>query len=510
MPALISPSRDRSRGGERASRVFGRWPGPVDIGDQQEAVLLLLDLPAEAHERFGAPGQLSIEIVFPRAEPRVDFAVQWFDKPASRLPEAAWFSFVLPDHGPRWRRSWRMDKLGESVSPLDVVRNGNRRLHAVGSGLCADDGQHAVSVETLDARSSRPDGRASSAENRRPGLRDGLRSRPPQQPLGHRFPPVVRGRRAVSLQSPADDDQASAGTRARPIACPGRGDMASWARRRPPGLRHRSRRRRPFEAARAVIPGGVTSSVRAGARPHPLYLDRGQGPYVWDVDGNQYVDYALGYGPLILGHAPIVVRDAIAPQLDRGLTFGSQHRLEPQLAELLVQTVPGADQAIFATTGRRGRRRGHPPGAGRDQSRPRHQIRGPLSRLARGVFASTGFDPGSPARRIPRRSPRPWDPARHVGRRRRRPMERHRLGRADPRRAPVGRGRDPMRARRGQRRPDRGPGRVPRGAPPGATRSGPYSCSTRSSPGSRVARGAGADGRVPTSRSPRRSRVGSR
>lgn len=52
-----------------------------------------------------------------------------------------------------------------------------------------------------------------------------------------------------------------------------------------------------YDAARRVIPGGVTSSIRAGARPHPLYFERGEGPCLWDVDGNRYVDYALGYGP---------------------------------------------------------------------------------------------------------------------------------------------------------------------------------------------------------------------
>jgi hypothetical protein len=150
------------------------WAGR-QTGQQQEAVLLLLALPAEAHEPFGSPKQLSIEVLFPRAEPRVDFVVQWFDKPASRLPEAAWFSFVLPDLGPRWRRSWRMDKLGQWVSPLDVVRNGNRRMHAVGTGLCADDGTHAVSVETLDAPLVAP-GRPGLLDftNRQPDLRDGL------------------------------------------------------------------------------------------------------------------------------------------------------------------------------------------------------------------------------------------------------------------------------------------------------------------------------------------------
>ena len=173
-PDFTKPGIEGEASEHRVFRPRVTWSGRR-IGDQQEAVLLLLDLPAEAHERFGAPGQLSVEVVFPRAEPRVDFVVQWFDKPASRLPEAAWFSFVLPDHGPRWRRSWRMDKLGEWVSPLDVVRNGNRRLHAVGSGLCADDGEHAVSVETLDAPLVAP-GRPSLIDfgNRQPDLRDGL------------------------------------------------------------------------------------------------------------------------------------------------------------------------------------------------------------------------------------------------------------------------------------------------------------------------------------------------
>ena len=115
-PDFTKPGIEGEASEHRVFRPRVTWSGRR-IGDQQEAVLLLLDLPAEAHERFGAPGQLSIELVFPRGEPRVDFVVQWFDKPANRLPEAAWFSFVLPDHGPRWRRSWRMDKLGEWVSP---------------------------------------------------------------------------------------------------------------------------------------------------------------------------------------------------------------------------------------------------------------------------------------------------------------------------------------------------------------------------------------------------------
>ena len=106
-----------------------------------------------------------------------------------------------------------------------------------------------------------------------------------------------------------------------------------------------------FGAARAVIPGGVTSAVRAGARPHPLYFERGKGAYLWDVDGNRYLDFVLGYGPLILGHSPTVVTDAIRDQLRRGLTFGAQHRFEPEVAELITSIVPGAEQVIFSVTG---------------------------------------------------------------------------------------------------------------------------------------------------------------
>jgi glutamate-1-semialdehyde 2,1-aminomutase len=148
-----------------------------------------------------------------------------------------------------------------------------------------------------------------------------------------------------------------------------------------------------FDAARAVIPGGVTSSIRAGARPHPLYFERGEGPYLWDVDGNRYVDFALGYGPLILGHAPTVIRDAISAQLERDLTFGSQHRLEPELARLLVDIVPGAEQAIFATTGSEAvaaALRLARAVTGRDLV---IKFEGHYHGWLDGVFASTGFDP---------------------------------------------------------------------------------------------------------------------
>lgn len=105
------------------------------------------------------------------------------------------------------------------------------------------------------------------------------------------------------------------------------------------------------ERARRVIPGGVTSISRAGGLPHPVYFERGEGPYLWDVDGNRYVDFVLGYGPLIFGHAPGLIVEAITRQAARGTMFGAQHRLEVEAAELISSVVPGAEQVILSGSG---------------------------------------------------------------------------------------------------------------------------------------------------------------
>ena len=106
-----------------------------------------------------------------------------------------------------------------------------------------------------------------------------------------------------------------------------------------------------YERARRVIPGGVTSISRAGGLPHPVYFERGEGPYLWDVDGNRYVDFVLGYGPLIFGHAPPLIADAITRQAARGTMFGAQHRLEVEAAEMIASVVPGAEQVILSGSG---------------------------------------------------------------------------------------------------------------------------------------------------------------
>jgi glutamate-1-semialdehyde 2,1-aminomutase len=103
--------------------------------------------------------------------------------------------------------------------------------------------------------------------------------------------------------------------------------------------------------ARRTLAGGVATAMRAAQLPTPLVMSHGAGSRIWDLDGNEYVDYVLGFGPLLLGHSPPAVVAAVEAQLRRGLTFGAQHELEAELAELLVSVIPCAEQVCFSTTG---------------------------------------------------------------------------------------------------------------------------------------------------------------
>jgi glutamate-1-semialdehyde 2,1-aminomutase len=106
-----------------------------------------------------------------------------------------------------------------------------------------------------------------------------------------------------------------------------------------------------YERSTRHLAGGVSTIMRADARPVPLFIDHGLGPRVWDVDGNEYLDFTLAFGPLILGHAHPRVVAAASRALERGATFGAQHELEPRVAESLVSMVPGAEMVVFASTG---------------------------------------------------------------------------------------------------------------------------------------------------------------
>lgn len=151
------------------------WAGKR-VEEDRDTFLFVMEMPAESHREYGAPSEISLQATFDRLEPVVEFDLQWFSKSASRLPEAAWLSFVPSDRDrSQWRRQWRMEKLGQWISPYEVIRNGNRHLHAVGGGVRAADARHEISIQTLDAALVAP-GRPSLLDfnNRQPDLRQGL------------------------------------------------------------------------------------------------------------------------------------------------------------------------------------------------------------------------------------------------------------------------------------------------------------------------------------------------
>jgi glutamate-1-semialdehyde 2,1-aminomutase len=105
-----------------------------------------------------------------------------------------------------------------------------------------------------------------------------------------------------------------------------------------------------YERARQVIPGGITHDGRHLA-PFPVYVERAQGAYKWDVDGNQYIDYWMGHGALFLGHCHPKVVKAIQDQAARGTHVGASHELEVRWAELVTKLIPSAEMVRFTMSG---------------------------------------------------------------------------------------------------------------------------------------------------------------
>src|SRR5215510_6424370 len=108
-----------------------------------------------------------------------------------------------------------------------------------------------------------------------------------------------------------------------------------------------------FQRSCQLIPGGVNSPARAfgAVGGTPPFIDRGEGPYLFDLDGHRYLDYVGSWGPLILGHAhPRVVR-AVEEALHRGASFGAPTELETELAELIVEAVPSIEMVRMVSSG---------------------------------------------------------------------------------------------------------------------------------------------------------------
>jgi len=109
--------------------------------------------------------------------------------------------------------------------------------------------------------------------------------------------------------------------------------------------------RRLWERARRVLPGGVSSNVKMEERPQPLFFARAEGSRLYDCDGNVYIDYTCGYGPVILGHAYPPVVDALQRAAARGFNYGGQHEGEILLAERLAAAVPCIEMVRYNSSG---------------------------------------------------------------------------------------------------------------------------------------------------------------
>jgi glutamate-1-semialdehyde 2,1-aminomutase len=117
--------------------------------------------------------------------------------------------------------------------------------------------------------------------------------------------------------------------------------------------RDTSRSRELMARAKKLFPGGVNSPVRAfgGVGGEPFIVARGEGARIWDADGNEYIDYVLSWGPLVLGHAAPVVLDALRETMERGTSFGIPTGLEIGLAELVQERMPHVEMIRFVSSG---------------------------------------------------------------------------------------------------------------------------------------------------------------
>jgi glutamate-1-semialdehyde 2,1-aminomutase len=118
-------------------------------------------------------------------------------------------------------------------------------------------------------------------------------------------------------------------------------------------MSHRPRSQAEFERAQKVIPGGVNSPARAfgGVGGTPAFMDRGDGAYLFDIDGRRYIDYIGSWGPHILGHRHPVILAAIHEALSRGTSFGAPTVAESELAELVIAAVPSIELVRMVNSG---------------------------------------------------------------------------------------------------------------------------------------------------------------
>lgn len=108
-----------------------------------------------------------------------------------------------------------------------------------------------------------------------------------------------------------------------------------------------------FKEAVNLMPGGVNSPVRAfkSVNAEPIFIESGEGAIIRDIDGNEYIDYVLSWGPLILGHSHPEVVKAIQEQATKGTSFGAPTVLENKLAQIVIERVPSVEMVRFVSSG---------------------------------------------------------------------------------------------------------------------------------------------------------------
>ncbi|CAM3146949.1 glutamate-1-semialdehyde 2,1-aminomutase [Sporolactobacillus spathodeae] len=118
-------------------------------------------------------------------------------------------------------------------------------------------------------------------------------------------------------------------------------------------MMHFSKSIAAYEEAKPLMPGGVNSPVRSfpSVDLDPIYMDHGKGSKVYDLDGNEYIDYVLSWGPLILGHADEKVVEAIKETAEKGTSFGAPHVFETKLAEEVIRRVPSIEMIRMVNSG---------------------------------------------------------------------------------------------------------------------------------------------------------------
>ena len=108
-----------------------------------------------------------------------------------------------------------------------------------------------------------------------------------------------------------------------------------------------------FSEAKKVIPGGVNSPARAfsAVDMDPIFIEKGEGPYLYDIEGNEYLDYVNSWGPMILGYNPPEILNKLKKQLDKGTSFGAPTQIETKISQLITAEIPALDKIRMVNSG---------------------------------------------------------------------------------------------------------------------------------------------------------------